>query len=956
MKPSEIQTVLREHYGLDVAQQEVLGGESDHNVRIVTGDGGEFLLKATPGSTDDVQLRWQTDVLAHLADRVPDLPVSRLVPDGTGAYLVAVDGYALRLLTWRPGALMGLLEHHPVELLTELGQVAGQLTQALADLPVRPGVRSHHWDVRRARTAVEDGIGFVPDERNRRHCEQVLTWFDRCAPMLEKLPMGVVHHDMNDFNVLALTGEDGRPRISGVLDVGDALYTVRVAEVAIAVAYAMLRKEDPLATAAAVVSGFHSVVPLTPEEIAVVFPLAAARLCVNATTWTHRTSIMDSEYGRARMRHTWPALARIVRINPVFAEMALRAACGLDAPAASALPAHAAPAAVLPGPLTELDLTPAGDLYDGLDWTDDAAFARAIAVRAGGATGFTRHLSPALRWAEQRSEAAAPVQLGTGLFPATGEPVRAPLDGDVERVADPLVLRHQDFWTCWWGLTPAISPGARVEAGAVLGTAASTLGEPVQVQVVTSPHLAVEPPPRRVRPRDVPLWSKLCPDPAPLLGIAAPGTSRMDVHDVVSVRQRRFGRSQRAYYQRPMNLVRGRGVWLYDEDGLGYLDAINNVTHVGHAEPRVSAAAAAQMNKLNTNSRFVYEGIASYAEKLCASLPAPLEVAFLVCTGSEANDLALRIARQVTGRTDVMVIDGAYHGNTTAVTGISPNRYKGPGGAGAPPTTHEVTRPDRYRGPFGYGDPDAGPHYAADVSATVARLTAEGRPPAAFIAESLMGTAGNIILPEGYLRESFAAVRAAGGLCISDEVQVGVGRLGRAFWGFEPQGVVPDIVTMGKPLGNGHPIAAVVTTREIADAFDTGMKYFNTFGGNPVSCAIGQQVLEIVRQDGLQTRAAEVGRYFLDRLEQLKEKHELIGDVRGEGLYLGVELVRDRTTKEPAAAETMAVSEAMKDRGVIVYPNGVHDNVLKIKPPMVFGREHVDIFAEALDAVLLSRP
>jgi 4-aminobutyrate aminotransferase-like enzyme len=303
----------------------------------------------------------------------------------------------------------------------------------------------------------------------------------------------------------------------------------------------------------------------------------------------------------------------------------------------------------------------------------------------------------------------------------------------------------------------------------------------------------------------------------------------------------------------------------------------------------------------------------------------------------------------------MIVIDGAYHGNTTAVTGISPDRYKAPGGAGAPPTTHEVVRPDRYREAFGHNDRDAGLHYAADVAATVARLAAGGRPPAGFIAESLMGAAGNITLPQGYLREAFSAVRAAGGLCISDEVQAGVGRLGEAFWGFQVQGVVPDIVTMGRPLGNGHPIAAVVTTREIADTFDTGMKYFNTFGGNPVSCAIGQQVLEIVHGDGLQARAAEIGGYFLEVLTQLKDRHELIGDVRGQGLYLGVELVRGRASKEPAAAEALEISEAMKDRGVIVYPNGVHDNVLKIKPPMVFGREHVDLFAEALDAVLLSQ-
>ncbi|MFI5614125.1 aminotransferase class III-fold pyridoxal phosphate-dependent enzyme [Amycolatopsis sp. NPDC051903] len=942
MNPSQIQDLLREHYGLEAIQQEVLGGEIDQNVRVSTADGGQYLLKATLGSTEDVALRWQNDVLGHLADRVPDLPVSRLIPARSGDPLVGVGPHVVRLLAWLPGTMFAEMPHHPLSLLTELGAAAGRITWALADLPVRDGVPSHHWDVRKARTAAEAGLGFVEDEGDRRTAERVLAWFDRCEPAFTELPLGVVHHDLNDFNVLAEHDSEGTPHLSGVLDVGDALFTIRVAEVAVAAAYAMLRKEDPLAAATAVVAGFHSVVPLTERELAVIFPLAAARLCVNATTWTRRTATAGGTYGRARMRHTWPALTRIAEIHPALAEAAFRAACGFEPPAA---PAPVAKQTVLSGPFAEIDLSPGSDLVDDLDWTDPAALAGAIGEKRGAKTGFARHLAASLPAARQRSGMTATVRLGVTLF-TDHEQLHAPLDADVERAGEPMVLRHQDFRTCWWGVRPLAAEGEHLDAGAAFATA----GAEVQVQVVQSAEPAAEPPPRYVRAQDVPLWRALSPDPAPLLGIATGAPSPMDVQDVVSLRERRFGRSQRAYYRRPMNLVRGRGVWLYDEDGFGYLDAINNVTHVGHAEPRVSAAALRQMRKLNTNSRFVYEGIASYAERLCSTLPAPLEVAFLVCTGSEANDLALRIARQVTGRTDVLVIDGAYHGNTTAVTGISPNRYKGPGGAGAPPTTHEVMRPDRYRGPYGYADPDAGTRYAADVTATVERLVARGRPPAAFIAESLMGTAGNIILPDGYLRQSFEAVRAAGGLCISDEVQVGVGRLGNAFWGFQPQGVVPDIVTMGKPLGNGHPIAAVVTTRDIADAFDTGMKYFNTFGGNPVSCAIGETVLDIVQGDGLQEHAAETGAYFLAALQELQQRHELVGDVRGQGLYLGVELVRDGG--EPAAAEAYAVAEAMKDRGVIVYPNGVLDNVLKLKPPMVFGREHADLFTETLDAVL----
>ena len=544
-----------------------------------------------------------------------------------------------------------------------------------------------------------------------------------------------------------------------------------------------------------------------------------------------------------------------------------------------------------------------------------------------------------------------------------GEVITSPIDGVVE--FDSPTLRHTIddgngplvFRTHWNGLSGMPTTGS-VVAGQPLGTVTGDDGDGLGAVV----NVAISLPrrhrdgacwPTRIHPSEMDVYGALSPDPAPLLTAQVERTAdRLRIEDVLALRKDRLASSQRAYYRAPMNLQRGRGVWLYDEDGYAYLDSLNNVTHIGHADPRIAEASRRQTNKLNTNSRFVYEGIATYAEKLTATLPDPLEVVFLVCSGSEANDLAIRIARQVTGRTDVAIIDGAYHGNTGVVTGLSPNRYKGPGGSGAPATTREVMIPDRYRGPFGYDDADAGTKYGAQAAQVFHDMVQSGAPPAAFLAESLMGSAGNIVFPPGYLATAFDAARAAGALTISDEVQVGVGRMSDAFWGFELAGVVPDIVTMGKPLGNGHPLAAVVTTRAIADAFDTGMKYFNTFGGNPVSCAIGSTVLDIVASDGLQQHAGEVGCYFADALRELQRRHGLIGDVRAQGLYLGVELVRDRDTKEPAKAEAFEVTELMKAEGVIVFPNGVFDNVLKIKPPMTFQRHHVDIYCTALDRVL----
>jgi 4-aminobutyrate aminotransferase-like enzyme len=333
-------------------------------------------------------------------------------------------------------------------------------------------------------------------------------------------------------------------------------------------------------------------------------------------------------------------------------------------------------------------------------------------------------------------------------------------------------------------------------------------------------------------------------------------------------------------------------------------------------------------------------------------LPEPLSACFFVNSGSEANELALRLARAHTGHQDIIVIDGAYHGNTGSLVDISPYKFDGPGGQGAPPHVHKVRTPDVYRGQYKASDSKAGSKYAKDVQEVVKRLKKEGKGIAAFVCEPLMGCAGQIVFPDNYLREAFDYVRGAEGVCIVDEVQVGFGRVGTHFWGFETQGVVPDIVTMGKPIGNGHPMGAVVTTPEIARSFETGMEWFTTTGGNPVSCAVGLVVLDVIEEEHLQQRALDVGRHLVERLTKLKDCHSIIGDVRGTGLFIGVELVRDKETLEPATEEASYVANRMRELGVLLSTDGLFDNVLLIKPPMVFTDEDSNLLADILDSVL----
>ena len=403
-------------------------------------------------------------------------------------------------------------------------------------------------------------------------------------------------------------------------------------------------------------------------------------------------------------------------------------------------------------------------------------------------------------------------------------------------------------------------------------------------------------------------------------------------------------------YESPLHIVRGQGQFLYADDGRAYLDLVNNVCHVGHAHPRVVQALSTQAAMLNTNTRYLHKTIVEYAERLSATLPDGLDVCCFVNSGSEANELALRMARAVTGRDDIIVIDSAYHGSTGACIEMSPYKFNGPGGQGQRDWVHVVPMPDTYRGEI-TGD-GAGVAYAKDVERVIGEATSSGRSIAAFLAESLLSCGGQIPLADGYLSAAFKHVRAAGGVCIADEVQVGLGRVGEAMWGFELHGVVPDIVVMGKPMGNGHPLAAVVTTRAIAEAFNTGMEFFSTFGGNPVSAAAGMAVLDVIEEEKLQARAATLGRRFMDGLAELRERHTIIGDVRGCGLFLGIELVRDRKTLEPADTEAAMIVNAMKQRGVLLSTDGPLRNVIKIKPPMVVVENDVDMAIRLLDDVL----
>jgi len=650
------------------------------------------------------------------------------------------------------------------------------------------------------------------------------------------------------------------------------VHSFRIADLAIAGAYMMLGANDPLAALVDLTRGYASVSMPRDDELQALFGLSAMRLAVSACLAAHQRRLRpDNEYldvSQAAIRQTLPVLASL----PFgLATAALRDAAGLDpSPAGKRINAWLTqqrgtfapvmPFAPAEDPVLVLDLgvtspvvsaDPRENSEPHITARIDAAMREAGVRVAIGQYDEPRLLysSPLFAGGESPFDERRTIHLGLDIFCAAGTAVNAPLRGTVHAFAyNPasldyggvIILRHSmddgtEFFSLYGHLSRAslseLTVGQVVERGkqfAALGSADENGGwtPHLHLQLFTDLLGLGTDVPGVVRPSQRSAWRGICPDPNLVVGIPAERfpPAAPDKSETLATRRRLFGHNLSIAYREPLKAVRGWRQYLFDDDGRRYIDAYNNVPHVGHAHPRVVAAAQRQMALLNTNTRYLSDVVNEYAERLTATFPSPLSVCFLVNSASEANELALRLALSFTRRRDMIVLEAAYHGNTTGLIDLSPYKHAGPGGAGAPEWVHAVPIPDVYRGAYKTAEPNAGAMYARHVANTIDRLRESRRGIAGFIAETCPSVGGQIVFPPGYLAEVYAHVRAAGGVTIADEVQTGLGRMGTSFWAFEDQGVVPDIVVMGKPLGNGHPIGAVVTTSEIAASFDNGME------------------------------------------------------------------------------------------------------------------------------------
>lgn len=1005
-----------ELYGLAVAAKSLPGEYDDNfhltTVDRTAAENGEpagFVLKVMHPARERSFIDMQCRALQHLAQHAPQLTLPRVRLNKNGepfAAITAGDGSErlVWLLSYVPGTMLVKAQPHSSELLQSLGNFLGEMDAALADFVHAAARRELKWDLARAGW-IRRHLHLLRDASQRALVEKFLVLYEaEVVPALPSLRRSVVYGDANDYNVLVGPPLPLPRKVVSVIDFGDMHETVAVSEIAIAAAYAILGEENPLRAAAEVVAGYHSAFPLRHEELRVLYALIGTRLAVSVVNSAQRASVKpDDSYVTVSERPAWDALERLAKIHPRFAHYAFREACGLDpVPQSEAMRKYLVGNAQSAASVLDVDLRTApsvvfdfsvGSTFLGADpaASDPAVVTERVFAemkRAGASVGIGRYdearaiyTSKQFGASENPTDERRTVHLGIDLQVAPGSAVRAPLDGVVHALANnatPLdygpvvILRYsfpndrgeaQEFFTLYGHLTSQTISALRVGQKIARGETFAEVGT-TQENGGWSPHLHFQiitdllaqgtdfPGVARASERSV--WTSLSPDPNLLLGIPAERfpSQETSAEETLRARKSLLGKNLSVSYRRALKIVRGWKQYLYDDSGRAYLDVYNNVPLVGHSHPRIVRAAQEQLALLNTNTRYLHENAVRYAQRLTQLLPESLRVCYFLNSGSEANELALRLARAHTGREDIIVLEHAYHGHTNTLIDISPYKFDGPGGRGRKPWVHVAPIADDYRGPYRRGDAHAGSKYAAHVGEILEHGRDQGRGIAAFIAETLPSVAGQIVFPPNYLAEVYRRVRTAGAVCIADEVQVGFGRLGTHFWGFETQGVVPDIVVFGKPIGNAFPLAAVVTTQEIAASFANGMEFFSTFGGNPVACAAGLAVLDVLRDEALQDRALRVGKYWMTELQRLQDCHRLIGDVRGSGLFLGVDLVRDHDTREPATEQADYVVNRLRERGILAGTDGPHHNVIKLRPPLIFSESDADLFVTTLEAIL----
>ncbi len=973
---SQAVTIAKTHF-LITGDVSVLDGDEDFNFKITTAS-TSYVLKISSANLQ--RLETQNKVLHFLSQKELPLALPQILPNKKGDLCTTITlhgaQYHIRLITYVQGRLWAKANPRTRVLRHDLGHKAGALTKALLDFAPNPSQSDSNWDLANASWSFKHTMLFKGEKRAL--IKRFQSLFKAIESCHKTLPKSTIHADVNDYNIL-ISNNLKNLEVAGIIDFGDTTYSQTINDVAITIAYGAMQVPDPLEAALEILQGYGAQYRFTENELHCLYALVAMRLVTTVTKAALRKQQdTTNTYHSISEQPAWRLLEKWQDINPEFASYSFRSICGFKAhPNEIAFKTWAKnnsftltdifPSQVLKTDLHLLDLKISSPWIGSKESFNDLdLFAFKInqiqkqhptKLIAGGYLE-PRPIYTSKSYEKQANQAAQnrTLHLGIDLWLPSQTSVHTPLKAEVvvaaynpqsKQYGGLVILKHNEdgliFYTLYGHLCKASIAAQRVGDLLKKGDRIGALGNPLQngqwaphlhFQIMLSMLDNTQDFPGVAYPKQMQVWKSICPDPNLLFK-----NPKLDTQydapssEILDFRKKHLGKSLSISYQEPLNIVRGDGAYLIDTWGEKYLDTVNNVAHVGHEHPAVVKAAQEQIALLNTNTRYLNQNIIAYTKALLEKLPPELSVLHFVNSGSEATELALRMAKTVTGQKDMLAIEVGYHGNTTTAMQVSSYKFDSKGGSGKPEHTHILPLPDSYRG-LHTKENNLGSIYGNYAQQHIDRLALVDRGIAGFMGESIISCGGQIVPPKGYFKAIYKTVRAAGGLCIADEVQTGFGRMGDHFWGFEMHGVTPDIVTMGKPAGNGHPLAIVACTQEVAKGFANGLEFFNTFGGNPVSCSIGKAVLDVMEEEQLQKNAKLVGNFLKNELHKLQQKHTIIGDVRGAGLFLGIEL--NDAEKTPLPEQASYLANRMKDFKILMSTDGPDHNVLKIKPPMVF--------------------
>ncbi len=994
--------VVADVWGLECTVSR-LDGEYDLNfmVTCVTVD---YILKVMRVGCDDAFVAMQCLALGHLqqASNATQVPIPRVITTLSGERFTHYqDPQGETRIVWLLSKFEGLNYAHFTPksgaLIHQIGHNMGHMNTQLASFQHTYLEREFKWNLMQGGW-VGGHLDCLEKSARKSLVSDIVEQFEALQEALSSLPQQCIHNDVNDYNILVQGSLNHGPTLTGIIDLGDMCLAPRVCDLAIAGAYIVLDHTRPEQALAQLVAGFHNSAPLSELEISLIWPLLRMRLAVSVVNSTLMAlDNPDDPYVTISQAPAWAFLENH-RLHAGLITSRLRLACGLPVTAKAETTIawlkgnQGAFSALMEGcvdlsqaPMVALSVEHSSIPQDPFSIRASEAQQLCSDHRTV-ALGY--YLEPRLVYTDEAFKSGPwptsnrrTVHLGVDVFASAGTALYSPMAATVEAVDNRkanldyggvVILRHQTpagdgFYSLYGHLNPASVVQLKVGQELASGDLFAHLGEPcdnggwqphAHVQLALSIDGMGHDWPGTADPDDLLLWQELCPNPAVLLNLEAAETQYCPPSKTHAqqIRHDHFGHNLKLSYADPVMFLRGWRHYLFDEWGRPYLDAYNNVPHVGHAHPRIAKVVGEQLLRINTNSRYLHPSRSAFAEQILSHMPASLSVCYFVNSGTEANELALRLARAHTKAKHMITPDHGYHGNTTGAIDVSAYKFASPRalavGLGQADWVHLVDVADDYRGPYRREQGHAGDLYAKQVAQHIATLLVQGESIAGFIAETFPSVGGQIIPPNNYLSKVYQYVRDAGGICIADEVQTGLGRLGDYYFAFEQQQVVPDVVVLGKPIGNGHPIGVVITTAAIAASFAEGPEFFSTFGGSNLSCVVGAEVLRIVEEEELMANAGNMGSLLFAGLRELQAKHPCIGDVRGSGLFVGVDLVNNQDTREPATEVASYVKNRMREARILMGSEGPADNVLKIRPPLTIDKQDISYLLHTLDQVL----